>query len=295
MLIGGLVTGVALPDLAAWLAPALVPTLAAMLCVAALREGPRAALPRRGAFGPALAATLVLQLALPLAAGAAFWTAGVLGQPVVTGMLLALAAAPITGAPGLAVMTGADAGATLRHLTLGTALLPFTAAPVFALLPVFPDPFAVLAGALRLLLLVGLAALVAAGLRAAVPAVTRPAARPALDGLMAIGMALVVVGLMSAVAPAAAGTPLVLAVTLALAFALHLAQTLGGWHAARRTLPRPEAQAVAIVAANRNLALFLAAVPSEVAAPLMVFVGCYQIPMYLTPLMLPRLTTARAA
>ncbi|REC53766.1 hypothetical protein DRV84_14675, partial [Rhodosalinus sediminis] len=81
---------------------------------------------------------------------------------------------------------------------------------------------------------------------------------------------------------------------LALALALYAAQTAGAWRAARAALPPGAARALAIAAGNRNLALFLAAVPPETAAPLMLFVGCYQIPMYLTPLLLPRLTGADA-
>jgi len=41
-----------------------------------------------------------------------------------------------------------------------------------------------------------------------------------------------------------------------------------------------------IVAGNRNIALFLIVLPPEVAGPLMIFIGCYQIPMYLTPMVL---------
>ncbi|MGG7644765.1 hypothetical protein ACQ5SP_08155 [Rhodovulum sp. YNF3179] len=295
LLIGGLAAGILLPDLAAWMAPAIVPFLAVMLCIAALREGPRAALPGRADAPRALAVALVLQCALPLSVGAALWAAGLLSAPLATGAVLALAAAPITGTPGLAVMSGADAGAALRQLTLGTALLPLTAAPVFALLPVFPDPWAVAAGALRLLAIVALAAGIAVALRARFPALRRPEARPSLDGIMALAMAIVVIGLMSAVGPAATEAPGRLLLAFAVAAGLYLVQTLGAWHAARAAIPRPEALAVTIAAGNRNLALFLAAVPAETAAPLMVFVGCYQIPMYLTPLLLPKLTSRSSA
>lgn len=288
LLIAGLVTGIALPALAERMASAIVPFLFVMLSVAALREGPRAALPGPSQLPRALAATLILQGVLPLAAGGALWAAGLLDAPLATGVVLALAAAPITGTPGLAVMSGADAAAALRQLALGTALLPLTAAPVFALLPVFPDPAAVASGALRLLMLVALAALTAAALRRLLPRLTQAATRPALDGVMAIAMSVVVIGLMSAVGPAAFEAPAALLVALALALALHLAQTFGAWAASRAALPRAEALALAIAAGNRNLALFLAAVPPETAAPLMLFVGCYQIPMYLTPLILRR-------
>jgi hypothetical protein len=45
----------------------------------------------------------------------------------------------------------------------------------------------------------------------------------------------------------------------------------------------------AIIAGNRNVALFLAALPAAQTEPLLLFIGCYQIPMYLTPLLFGRL------
>jgi ACR3 family arsenite transporter len=45
----------------------------------------------------------------------------------------------------------------------------------------------------------------------------------------------------------------------------------------------------AIIAGNRNVGLFLAALPAAQTDPLLLFIGCYQIPMYLTPLLLGRL------
>ena len=49
-----------------------------------------------------------------------------------------------------------------------------------------------------------------------------------------------------------------------------------------------EAGAVGVVAGNRNIALFLAAFPASQMEPLMVLVGCYQIPMFLTPIVMGR-------
>jgi len=46
--------------------------------------------------------------------------------------------------------------------------------------------------------------------------------------------------------------------------------------------------ALTVMAGNRNIALFLVALPEPVMAPLLIFVGCYQIPMYLTPLLTGR-------
>ena len=293
LLLAGLAAGILLPGLAEAMLPAIVPLIAATLFVAALRTGPAAALPPRAGLARAALRTLALQTAFPLAAGAALAALGWLDTPAGVGAVLVLAAAPITGVPGLAVMSGADPAAALRQLALGTALLPLTAAPVFALLPVFPDPAAVAAGALRLLAVIGAALGAAALARRLVPALARPETAPALDGAMAVAMAVVVVALMSAVGPAILHADAALAGNLALAFALNLGLARGVFAATAASLSRPEAAALAIAAGCRNLALFLAALPPESAAEIMLFVGCYQVPMYLTPLLLPRLLGRR--
>nr|WP_212523377.1 hypothetical protein [Actibacterium sp. MT2.3-13A] len=289
LLIAGLGLGIVWPALARVMAPAIVPLIALMLFLAALRLGPAAALPARSGLPRAVAVTLVLQLALPLLACAVLGGAGGLGTVAATGVVLVLAGAPITGTPGLAAMCGADAGVAMRQLILGTALLPLSAVPVFLLLPVFPDVLSVVAGAARLLGVIALATGLAFWLRRAVPALAAPAAGPAIDGAMALVMGLVVIGLMSAVGPAALALDPGLIGYMALAFALNIGLTYGMWRGSRRVMPGAQAAGLAVAAGNRNLAIFLAALPPETVEALLLFVGCYQVPMYLTPLILPRL------
>lgn len=289
LLVLGLLVGIALPALAEALADWIVPLIAGSLFVAGLRVGPAGAFPPARALPRALALVALLQCALPLALGAVLLALGLLNSVGGTGAVLVLAGAPITGIVGLALMSGAAPAIALRQLILGTALLPLTAAPVFALLPLFGDARAVAGGALRLLLVIALAWGLAMLLRRAWPALRREAARPALDGAMALAMALVVVGLMSAVGPAILSADPALPFLLALAFALNLVPALLLFWAARRALPAPEAAGLAIAGSNRNLALFLAALPAAQTDTLLLFVGAYQVPMYLSPLILPPL------
>lgn len=293
LLVAGLVLGIALPPLARLMAGAIVPLIAFMLFLAGLRLGPDRALPPRRALPRALLVTLLLQTALPLLAGAALAAAGVLDSVAGMGIVLVLAAAPITGTVGLALMSGADGTMALRQLVLGTVLLPLTAAPVFALLPVFDGAAGVAQGALRLMAVIGLAGGAAVLARRVLPVLGASRAQAALDGLLALAMGAVVVGLMAAVGPAILGRDPALPGLLALAFALNLGLELGVWSLARGTVPASEAAALAIAAGNRNLALFLAALPPETATRLLLFVGCFQVPMYLTPLILPRLLHGR--
>lgn len=292
LLIAGLIIGTALPGLARAMAGAIVPLIALLLFLSALRIGARAAMPRRSALPRALGLTLALQLVAPMiAAGLLAW-AGLLHTAAGLGTVLVLAGAPITGTPGLALMSGADPAAALRQLVLGTVLLPLTAMPVFALLPIFPDLGAVAIGAARLLVVIALAGGLAFALHAAIPRLRRPGAVAAIDGGLALSMALVVIGLMAAVGPAILALEVTLPALVALAFALNLGPAIAVWHSSRAALPAPEAGALAIAAGNRNLAIFLAALPPEMVTHLLLFVGCYQVPMYLTPLILPRLLSA---
>ena len=43
-----------------------------------------------------------------------------------------------------------------------------------------------------------------------------------------------------------------------------------------------------MIAGNRNIALYLVALPAATTDPLLIFIGCYQIPMYLTPIVMHR-------
>jgi predicted Na+-dependent transporter len=290
--VAGLLMGIAVPPLARAMVPVIVPFIVVMLCLAALREGPVAALPRRGSLPRTVLAVTLLQCGLPLAVALGLRALGWIDHPLAIAAVLTMAASPITGSPGLAAMSGANVGASLRQLSLGTALLPFTATPVFATLALFSDTAALLSAVARLLLIIVLAGGIAYGLRRAFPILSEARVRPALDGAMALAMALVVIALMSAIGPALIASPGIVGGTLAFAGGLYLLQSIGAWMATRHALPVSEAHAITIAAGNRNLALFLTAVPQEVFAPLMVFVGCYQIPMYLTPFLVARLRGA---
>jgi arsenite transporter len=57
--------------------------------------------------------------------------------------------------------------------------------------------------------------------------------------------------------------------------------------AARRSDPRAS-PALGVVAGNRNVALFLSVLPAQTADELLLFIGCFQVPMYVTPFVLAR-------
>ena len=102
-------------------------------------------------------------------------------------------------------------------------------------------------------------------------------------------MAIVVIALMAAIGPALKHEPMTVVRTLALAFACNIGLQLLAFVAAGAAGADINRVAYAIVSGNRNMAFFLAALPAAVMDPLFLFIGCYQIPMYLTPLLLGRL------
>ncbi|MGY6633749.1 MAG: hypothetical protein ACXIU8_08375 [Alkalilacustris sp.] len=287
VLLVGLAVGIAVPPLARAMAPAIVPLIVALLFLSTLRIGPAAARLRGAEIPGYLALVVALQAVPPLLAMGLLGIMGYLDNIAGIGVVLVLAASPIVGSPGLAVLARADPVPALRALVLGTALLPLTALPVLWLLPVFDDPAAALWGVGRLMAIVVVAGGGALILRARVPALGTARAITAIDGLTALGLALVVIALTSALGPAlVAGDPALWAM-LALVFTLNFGLQIGVWAALR---PRGAvAPAIAIVAGNRNLALFLGALPPDLVAEMLLFVGAYQVPMFLTPLVMARL------
>lgn len=285
LLVAGLVAGIALPDLALAFRPTIAPMIVALLFVAVLRLGPEGL--RAGVRGlhKAVGVSLICQLALPLAAAGVFAALGVLAHPLATGVVLALAAAPITGSPNITLMVGGDPAPALRQLVIGTALLPLTALPVFFVMPAFGSPLSVGRAAGELLLIIAVAGGLAIMLRRLRIVPGTDSAYAAMDAIAAILLGLVVIGLMSAVGPALLGdTPGFLA-ALAVVFVLNFSIQIAAATMVARTDPRA-APAIGIVAGNRNIALFLSVLPQTTADELLLFIGCFQIPMYLTPFLL---------
>lgn len=286
VLVLGLAAGLALPELAAALRPWLPELVALLLFLTAYRVGPRQALGALSGLRRVLGFVVLLQVAAPLLALALYPVLAGFSLPLALGIVLMLSAPSVTGAPNFAIMVGRDPAPAMRVLVLGTALFPLTALPVMWALPML-GPEALSASARLIAVILG-----AVGAGFAARAILQPrlndAARGALDGLAALALAVIVVGLMSAVGPLLRADPVRLLLCVGILCALNFGLQLlflgiGRWRG------WPEAVPVSIIAGNRNIALYLVALPEEVTGPLLLFIGCYQVPMYLTPLVLKRL------
>jgi arsenite transporter len=293
VLIAGLVAGILLPGLAGMVRGVLPELVACMLGVAALRIGPSAARGSLADIHVSLRLVAIYQLLLPLVLAGAFLALGLDGT-LATAMVLMAAAPSISGSPNLTIMTGHDPAPALRLMIAGVALLPLTVAPVFLLWPIFGSLGAIALASGKLLLLIGCSSAVAFVIRQRFFPQPLTETLAVIDGVSALLMAVLVIGLMSALGPAIAETPGLVGLTLAAAFAVNFSLQIAAYMLTGGRGHERSRVAWSIIAGNRNIALFLVALPAAITDPLLLFIGCYQIPMYLTPILLRPLYSGRA-
>lgn len=280
-LIAGLLAGLTLDGLAAALKPWLPHLVAALLFLSAVRIGPAATLGSLAHARQSLGIVAAYQIALPLLALGAVTVLALTG-PMALVLVLVLAAPPVTGSPNFTALMGHDPAPPMRVLILGTALFPLTVLPVLWGLPALGDAASVLTAAARLIGVISLAVLAGFVLHRMIRPDRHQDRLKAVDGASAIMLGIVVVGLMSALGPALRSDPANVALWLAFAFGVNFGLQLLAWRATG-------VPGYAIQGGNRNIALFLVALPPEVTDPILIFIGCYQIPMYLTPMLMARL------
>lgn len=264
-----------------------VPELAAfLLLLAAMRIGAPAAVGQIRDAGGAFRAALALQLALPLAALGILSTTGLIRHDMAMVFVLIMSAPPVTAAVNFAIMLGRDSAPALRLLILGTVLAPVAALPAFWALSDQEMPRAAAGASLKLLLVVAVAVALGFAFRRLLPREPAPRLLEALDGLSVIALVAMVIGLMSAVGPALETRPSEVAAWLVFAFAASFGmQAATGLWLSRRAGASGRV-AICLAAGNRNVALYLAALPPETVDSLLLFIGCYQAPMFLTPLLM---------
>ncbi|WP_436398289.1 hypothetical protein [Roseobacter sp. S98] len=288
-LIIGLLLGLGLPGLAAAMAPWLPQMVAGLLVITALRIGHRAANGALSDLRWGLGSVALLQMVLPVGLFAACRLAGIDQTPAALAMVLATAAPALSGSPNLALLLGQDAGRMMQILVLGTACFPLTVLPVLALVPQAGAAQDVALSALRLLAVITGSTALGFFLRARFFPDPAPDTVRSLDGLSVLAFSAIVIGLMAALNPALRSDPVAVLAWGLLAFALSYGIQIAVYLLLSRSPLDTLAGPLAIGAGNRNIALFLVAMPVEIMGPLMVFVGCWQLPMYLTPILLRRL------
>lgn len=285
----GLIAGLMLPSVASVLKPFLPFLVMALLLLVALRIGPQSARHGMSNLSATLALVLMLQLVFPLVVVGLALMFGIGASPYVLATVLVLAAPSVSGSPNFATILGADPEPAFRLLIVGTAILPVTMLPILWLMPQFSDVTTILFPAVRALIAIVLAMGLGFLVRATLMPNPTADKTQAMDGAITIALAVIVVGLMAALRPALAHSVEVVLGWLALAFVVNIGMQVFSFVIFRRALPRTDLAPVSIVAGNRNFAIFLVALSPATAEPLLIFLGCYQVPMYLTPLLMDRL------
>jgi ACR3 family arsenite transporter len=292
MLVAGLAAGIAFPAAAKSLREWLMPLIGVILFLSMLRVTPAQAAKALSHARREVPLILALQLAMPLMIAAFFHLVGIKGA-LAEVLILMAAAAPMASGAGIAVLTGVDALTALRLLLWGTLLLPLTS--IVPLQIVFADQSLSVAGpVLRLLAIIAAAGGAAMLARVFLWPTLEGRRLKALDGFAALFLAAFVVSLMDAIQPMLLDRPGQVAMLLAAAFLASFGLQFGVDIVLRPLLARSGRDvrgAVALMAGSRNLGLFLAALPPASMDAMMVFVGCYQVPVFLTPLLMRRYYT----
>lgn len=282
VLLAGLVLALALPGFAHTIKEWLPELVALLLFLSALRIGPVDAVGNLSNISNDVLIVFILQLGLPCCL-AIFFSLNDISTPNATALILMLAASSIAGSPSLVILAGSNPAPALRLLVLGTVLLPVTIVPVFWIYQPIDGLVNVFETSLKLIVLISSASLLAFIIRHYWLKFPSKPILLAMDGLAVLLMALLVIGLMSALGPGLYNNLLATSLTMVLAFCANFGLQCLTYFISGRNIERDVRISRSIVAGNRNMALFLVALPASVMEPLLLFIGCYQIPMYLTP------------
>ncbi|MGH1414568.1 MAG: hypothetical protein ACRBB0_13830 [Pelagimonas sp.] len=286
VLVVGLVAGLVLPSVASALRPWLSELVLLLLFLTAFRVGLPSALDGLSQFRNTLGVVLVYQLAMPLICIAMFALFGLAHSPVAIALTLMLSAPSVTASPNMSVLLGQAPEPAFRLLILSTLILPLTIIPIFWVSPALGNLSEAVYAALRLGLTISATIAVAFTLRALFRPDMGPHELQALDGLTSLALVVIVIGLMSAVAPALSTAPWSLAKWFLVAMVANLGLQVVAYVGLRRFGNEDSAAPMALVAGNRNVALFLVASSATQTDEFLLFLGCYQFPMYLTPILM---------
>lgn len=277
--------GVALAPVAAALREVVSPIVALLMTLVLLRIDP--ALLARHLRRPGMVALLTawVLLACPLLAWGAMRAVGMDG-PLGAGVVLAAAAASATTAPAFARLVGLDPEISLVVALATTALVPFTAPPLALGLVGIDLALSIPGLMLRLLLIVGLPALLAIALRRALGPGRLARAAPGLDGVVVLVLVVFAFGVMDGVQARLLADPAWVLGGIAVALAANLGLNAATALVFAPWLGRPLGLTAGLLAGTRNQALFLAVLPAEADPGVLIFFALGQVPLFIAPALL---------
>ncbi len=287
----GVFLGLVLPGLGDYVGPALQILVVLLLATAMIRVdllGVLSHLRKPAKIGGLL---FILMLAMPLCVHAIATLLGL--DPVLhLAVVLVACAPPLASAPSMAALLKLDDALVLNIMVLGTLMVPFTV-PLIILnildLPLDLDALSLLG---RLVATIGAAILTAVLIRKFAGKDRLQRHHDLMDGISALIMLVFAIVIMNGIGltgmtdgPKVRET---LLVALSANWGVHLILLtlfiLVSGFFGKGYVASPEKGAIALMASNRNAALFMAALPAETLSSLLLFMALAQLPIYLTPL-----------
>lgn len=284
------VIGIFTPPLGALLKPFVSEAVIGLLIIAFLRMdvGAFFAYLRRPYL--VLAATIWTSLAVPaLFALLTMWFGVHVKQPALySGLILQAIASPMMAAPAFAALMGLDAALVLATLIFSTALVPLSAWAFVSFLPLDLSLSPIALGVRLLAVLAGSAA-IGLLLRRFIGDECLAERKEAIDGVNIVILFVFVSAVMGEVGTAFLNHPILMIGLLILAFAV-FALLLLVTYLVFLAFGRQRSMAVAMLASQRNMGLMLAGTGGVVPDLTWLYFAVAQFPIYLSPLLLQRLT-----
>jgi BASS family bile acid:Na+ symporter len=209
-------------------------------------------------------------------------------------LVLMMCAPPLTATPSLAALLGLDDAMALNILVVGTLIVPLSAPALAVTLLNLPINLDAASLFMRLVLATGLALFGAFVIRRGMGPRRIAAHTEALDGISALIMVAFAIVVMNGIGLSTIQQPWrvanVLGVVLLANWGLQALTSIAFMSSRAAAKKHPsglsrQGGAIALMAGNRNIALFFAAVPLETVEPLLLFLALYQIPIYLSPML----------
>jgi len=276
--------GLAVPPLAGLFRDVVTITVAGLMTLVLLRVDFSQVLAwlRRPLLIAALLAWLLLGCPILAYAAASLLP---LSPGFAAGLVVLATGCAATSSPAFARLVGLDGEVAFVVSILSTFLVPFTAPPMA--LGLMNIDLALSLGGLmtRLALLVGLPMALSLVLRRIIPAPALAREARAVDGMVVLLVAAYGVGVMDGVLALFLVAPMHVLSGVALAFGGCLGLNLATALAFSAAGPRLSL-AAGLLSGNRNMALYLAVLPQETSADILLFLTLCQFPLFLSPFLL---------
>lgn len=286
-----LAAGLVTPGFGALVKPALPAMVAVFVAMALARLDMARALGhvRRPLALVTTVAFLVLSLPLAAWAGLTLIGRGTVEPGLLLGVSLQVASAPILATPAIALLIGLDSAFAVVALIAHMAILPLVAPALASFVAGDAVPLDAFAMARNLALLLAGATLAATLARRLWSLAQIQAVKQELDGANLVLMFIFALGIMDGVLPRLWREPGLVALHLALAFAVAGFGLLAGFYVLRPLIGSGDARVMSYAAGHRNAGLMIAAMGGVLPDGAWLYFAAVQAPIYLTPLLVARL------